>query len=104
MTLSILLADDHMIFRESLRLLLQRDADFQVVGEAADGVQAVMLVDSLEPQAIVLDLSMPGLNGLEAIRLIKAGARLEISAGRRISFSSKLLIVFVSSDTCSGAA
>ena len=72
MTISILLADDHKIFRESLRLLLERQEDFYIVGEAANGQQAVILAERLQPDVIVLDLTMPGLDGLEAIRLIKS--------------------------------
>ena len=71
MAISILLADDHNIFRESLRILLERHADFQIVGEAGDGQQTVSLVDRFQPNVVVLDLAMPGLSGLEVIRRIK---------------------------------
>lgn len=71
MSISILLADDHKIFRESLRLLLERQSDFQVIGEAANGQEAIAQVQQLQPEVIVLDMSMPSLNGLEAIRQIK---------------------------------
>jgi len=71
MAITILLADDHKIFRESLRILLERHADFEIVGEAADGQQAVSLTDRLQPRVVVLDLAMPSLNGLDAIRQIK---------------------------------
>jgi len=71
MAITILLADDHKIFRESLRILLERSADFEIVDEAADGRQAVSLAEHWRPDVVVLDLAMPGLNGLDAIRHIK---------------------------------
>ena len=71
MSLRILLADDHCIVRQGLRALLER-AGFDVVGEAADGLEAVRLAESLNPDAVVLDLIMPLLNGLDAGRQILA--------------------------------
>jgi two-component system, NarL family, response regulator NreC len=71
MPTSILLADDHKIFRESLRLLLERISDFRVTGEAANGLEAVQQVERLLPNIVVLDMSMPGLNGLDALRQIR---------------------------------
>jgi two-component system, NarL family, response regulator NreC len=71
MALRILLADDHCIVRQGLRALLER-AGFDVVGEAADGLEAVRLADLLQPDAAVLDLIMPTLNGLDAARQILA--------------------------------
>ena len=68
----ILLADDHTIMRRGLRLLLEQQADFQVVGEAEDGRQAVDLAASLHPAVAVLDIGMPLLNGIEATRQITA--------------------------------
>jgi DNA-binding NarL/FixJ family response regulator len=72
MPITILLADDHAIFRESLRILLERRQEYQIVGEAANGRQAVELADRLQPTIIVLDLAMPGLGGLEALRDIRS--------------------------------
>ena len=66
MKLSILLADDHAIVREGLRHLLEQHADLSVVGEAATGLEAVALARQLAPSLAILDLSMPGLNGIEA--------------------------------------
>jgi len=66
----ILLADDHTVMRRGLRLLLEQQADFQVVGEAEDGRQAVDLAASLHPGVAVLDIGMPLLNGIEATRQI----------------------------------
>lgn len=65
---TILLADDHRIVRQGLRALLASEADFEVVGEADDGREALELVKRLNPDVLVLDLMMPGLNGLEVAR------------------------------------
>ena len=66
----ILLADDHTVMRRGLRLLLEQQTDFQVVGEADDGRQAVELAASVHPGVAVLDIGMPMLNGIEATRQI----------------------------------
>ena len=66
----ILLADDHTVMRRGLRLLLEQQTDFQVVGEADDGRQAVDLAASVHPGVAVLDIGMPLLNGIEATRQI----------------------------------
>lgn len=71
MTLRILLVDDHALFRSGLRLLLQQEAGFEIVGEAADGLDAVKRAQQLSPDVVLLDLNMPGLSGLEALQLIK---------------------------------
>jgi DNA-binding NarL/FixJ family response regulator len=68
MTLTLLLADDHQIVRQGLQALLGAQPDFQVVGEAADGPEAVRLTERLRPHVLVLDLTMPGLNGLAVAR------------------------------------
>ena len=70
----ILLADDHTVMRRGLRLLLEQQADFEVVGEAEDGRQAVELAASLHPGVAVLDIGMPLLNGIEAARQILTAA------------------------------
>lgn len=70
----VVLADDHHIVRQGLRALLEREKDMALIGEAADGLQAVDLAESLEPDVLVVDLMMPGLNGLEAARQIRARA------------------------------
>jgi two-component system response regulator NreC len=69
-TVRILLADDHTVIRQGLRLLLEREAGFQVVGEAADGRQAIEIAESTRPDVAILDLAMPNLNGVEAARQI----------------------------------
>ena len=66
----ILLADDHTVIRSGLKLLLERQADFEVVGEAEDGRKAIQLAESLQPDVIVMDVAMPNLNGIEATRQI----------------------------------
>ena len=68
--LTFVIADDHQIFRNALKAILEENR-FAVVGEAADGNQAVQLCESLEPDIVVLDVSMPRLNGIDAARKIK---------------------------------
>jgi two-component system response regulator NreC len=67
---TILLADDHQVVRQGLRALLQAEADFTVLGETGDGLQVPVLAERLQPQVLILDLKMPGLNGLEAARQV----------------------------------
>jgi DNA-binding NarL/FixJ family response regulator len=64
----IVLADDHKAFRASIRALLQRDPDLEVIGEADDGVEALELVRTARPDVVVVDIRMPRLSGVEAIR------------------------------------
>lgn len=66
--LRILVADDHPMFCEGLLSALQSEASFEVVGQAADGNEAVSLAESLQPDVILMDVSMPGKNGIEATR------------------------------------
>lgn len=68
----IVVADDHTIMRSGLRAVLERYADMKVVGEAADGREAIQSADELRPNVIVLDVAMPNLNGIEAARQISA--------------------------------
>ncbi len=68
--LRIILADDHTVVRNGLRLILQQQPDFQVVGEASDGREAVRLAESESPDVVVMDIGMPNLNGIEATRRI----------------------------------
>ena len=67
----VLIVDDHEIFRRGLRALLEPSLEWQICGEAVDGMDAVEQCLSLKPDIVVLDVSMPRLNGLEAARLIK---------------------------------
>ncbi len=68
----LIVADDHAIVREGIRRLLQAEPDIEVVGEAGDGVAAVELAQSLKPDVVCLDVSMPRMNGVEATRRIRA--------------------------------
>jgi DNA-binding NarL/FixJ family response regulator len=70
-TVRVLIADDHPLFREGMRGRLDRVADIAVVGEAASGDEAVELAHKLEPHIILMDIKMPGLNGIEATREIQ---------------------------------
>jgi DNA-binding NarL/FixJ family response regulator len=70
MELRILLVDDHTILREGLRALLQKDPGAIVVGEAGDGAEAVRLTDALQPDLVIMDLTMPVMNGIDATREI----------------------------------
>jgi two-component system, NarL family, response regulator NreC len=73
-TTTIVLADDHRIVRQGLHALLKAEPDFNVIGEAGDGLEALDLVKKLNPDVVVLDLMMPGLNGLEVARQISKQA------------------------------
>ena len=70
--ISILLAENHVVVRESIRQFLEREARFEVVGEAGDGEEAVQMASQLKPDVIIMDISMPKLNGIEATKQIKA--------------------------------
>lgn len=67
---SIVLVDDHEIVRQGLRALLEAQPDFSVVGEASDGLNVLDLVEKLKPNLLIIDLMMPGLNGLEVVRQV----------------------------------
>ena len=69
----ILLADDHPIFRDGLRRLLEAEPDLKVIGEACDGAEAVKMARQLKPDILLLDLAMPRMPGLEALREMSAG-------------------------------
>jgi two-component system response regulator NreC len=66
----VLLADDHAVVRSGIRLLLDAEPDLEVVGEAKDGLEAVSLTEKLQPPVVVMDISMPKLNGIAATRRI----------------------------------
>jgi two-component system response regulator NreC len=68
---TLVLADDHPIIRQGLRHLLEDEPEFRIVGEAGDGVEALLLVERLKPQILVVDMMMPGMNGLEVLRQVK---------------------------------
>jgi two-component system response regulator NreC len=69
--ISVLIADDHTIVRSGIRLLLEAETDIKVVGEALNGREALELVESLQPDIVLMDISMPEVDGLEATREIK---------------------------------
>src|SRR5438270_12838318 len=70
--ISVLLVDDHSLVRKGFRRILEDDSEIQVVGEACDGVEAVKAAKELKPRVIVMDMAMPGLNGMQAcIEILK---------------------------------
>jgi len=73
MTIRILIVDDHPVFRAGLRELLEREPDFTVAGEAFNGIEAVRQAGELVPDVIVMDITMPDMNGMEATRRILKG-------------------------------
>ncbi|MDI3299368.1 MAG: response regulator transcription factor [Bacillota bacterium] len=68
----VLVADDNAGMREAIRVALQGEAGIEIVGEAGDGLEAVEAVDRLEPDVVLMDIGMPGLNGIEATRAIRS--------------------------------
>ncbi len=67
----VLIADDHAIVREGVRMILAKEPDIEVVGEAEDGRQALDLVEQRRPNVVIMDLSMPGMGGIEATKKVK---------------------------------
>jgi NarL family two-component system response regulator YdfI len=72
MPIRLIIADDHLIVRDGLRLIFETNDDFQLVGEAADGGEALRLAAELQPDVILMDLRMPGIDGLTAIERLQA--------------------------------
>ena len=70
----VVIADDHHLVRQGIRALLERAGDVAVLGEAADGAEALALVERLRPDVLVIDIAMPHLNGLEAVARLRDGA------------------------------
>ncbi len=98
--ITVLLAEDHMIVREGYRRMLEMEAGLQVVGEAADGRQAIALVKKLRPEVVLMDIAMPQLNGLEATRRIVK----DIPAARVLILSAYGDDVYVQQAVLLGAA
>ena len=71
MKIRLLLVDDHQIVRAGLRMLFQAESDMEIVGEAANGEEAVRAVAVLKPAVVIMDVAMPGMNGIEATRRIR---------------------------------
>ena len=70
-TIRILIADDHALFREGLRRILEREEDMEIVGEANDGAEVLWLADRVKPDVILMDISLPGVNGVRITHQIK---------------------------------
>lgn len=77
--ITIILADDHQVVRQGLQTLLESQLDFRIIGEVADGLQAVRLVERLKPDVLVTDMMMGGINGIEVTRQVT-----KLSPGTRI--------------------
>src|SRR4051794_177788 len=79
MGIRVLLADDHGIVRKGLRFLLDRQPGMEVVGEAADGRDAVRLAENVSPDIVIMDIAMPSLNGIEATaQMVKRNSKIGV--------------------------
>ncbi|MBL8131935.1 MAG: response regulator transcription factor [Anaerolineae bacterium] len=71
MSISIVIVDDHVVVRQGLRLLLETQPELRIVGETGDGQEALRLVETLQPDVVLLDLIMPGMSGLDVLRELR---------------------------------
>ena len=69
--LRVLIVDDHQLFREGIRYALETNEDIEVVGDAADGTSAIHMAETLVPNIILVDINIPGPNGLEVARVVR---------------------------------
>lgn len=69
--IKVLLVDDHIIFRDGIRSILENENDIEIIGEADDGLKAIKLSEELNPDIVLMDLTMDELNGIEATKIIK---------------------------------
>jgi DNA-binding NarL/FixJ family response regulator len=79
-TIRVFIADDHTLFRDGLRSLLRTTPDIEVVGEAATGVEAVITIEQVQPDVVLMDIQMPELNGIEATRRIAKASPISASS------------------------
>ena len=85
--LQVLLVDDHAIVRKGIRSMLESYGDIQVVGEASNGIEAILLVEQLRPSIVLMDINMPKMNGIEATAQIKSGYPNTIVIGLSVNAS-----------------
>ncbi len=100
MAITILLVDDHPLFRKGLRLLLEEQEDFHIVGEAGDGREAIDRVRTLSPDVVIMDISMPDFNGIDATRQIAS----EVPSAKVVALSIHAAKRFVEDMLQAGAA
>ena len=90
--ISVMLADDHQVVIDGFKAVLAKEPDFRVVGECNDGLQVLPAVEKLSPDVLLLDVMMPGLNGLEVLRLLKGRVRtVVLSMHSSIAYVSEAL-------------
>jgi len=94
MTIRVLLVDDQELFREGLRVIIDAQEGMTVVGAAADGIEAVSLVDALQPDVVLLDIRMPEMDGVEATRQIFSRERVERRAAADAAVRVVVLTTF----------
>ena len=71
-TIRVILADDHVFVRDGIKSLLENEANITVVGEATDGLEALSLIDSLQPDLLILDIRMPNMTGIEVVEQLRS--------------------------------